>query len=510
MSCFSAAVTTVALEALLRLHGLAVAALVLLVLPLPLLLAGGSSLLGGLPAAVVPWTTVGATIDAVAGVAAGDPSAVVPLVALLAGVLLALVVLALARVALVRERRAGQAPAPAPTAPTATAPTVPARWRRGIGTGAVLAVVLAGGVLLLMPTPDRTPQALPSLAASTECTATGEISGAEDLNRVTRLRGSPEFQGGDVGADALLQDGRRVWLFGDTIRATPGGGQTLVRNSMLVVAEDCLQVVLPEDGGALIPDRGDVGYWPMSLTVTTRPGYDLVTVFAQRTRSGESEDVFGFTILGPAVARFVVPVGKTPQLLSVTDLGEDDPDTTRPMWGAASVRDGGWLYAYGTARAADAEPVSGFSMRVARMRTDDATRPGRWRYWDGTAWVRGSEEAVELIGAADGVSQTLSVFRRGATWYAFSKRNEVLGTDLVFWTAPEPTGPYVAQPPSAQLPTDGQTGQLRYMPLAHPDLFPEPGSVIVSYSRNSTDFGKVLRNPLLYRPRFLRLDLPTP
>jgi hypothetical protein len=32
--------------------------------------------------------------------------------------------------------------------------------------------------------------------------------------------------------------------------------------------------------------------------------------------------------------------------------------------------------------------------------------------------------------------------------------------------------------------------------------------MVVSYSRNNTDIGAVARNPLLYRPTFLRVDLP--
>mgnify|MGYP003297057833 CR=1 FL=1 len=48
-------------------------------------------------------------------------------------------------------------------------------------------------------------------------------------------------------------------------------GPHLVRNSMLLTDPRCLRVVLPADGGALIPARADgVGYWPMS--VTTVPG----------------------------------------------------------------------------------------------------------------------------------------------------------------------------------------------------------------------------------------------
>jgi hypothetical protein len=59
-----------------------------------------------------------------------------------------------------------------------------------------------------------------------------------------------------------------------------------------------------------------------------------------------------------------------------------------------------------------------------------------------------------LIPAVRGVSQTLSVFQGGDRWYAVSKRDDYLGTDLVIWTAPSPTGPFRATPPVARIPPD--------------------------------------------------------
>jgi len=99
-------------------------------------------------------------------------------------------------------------------------------------------------------------------------------------------------------------------------------------------------------------------------------------------------------------------------------------------------------------------------------------------------------------------------FPRGGRWYAVSKRDEFLGTDLVVWSAPAPTGPFDDGTVVGHLPSDLKTGELRYMPLAHPDLLPDPGSVLVSYSRNNTDLQKVEDDPFLYRPQFVRVALP--
>ena len=58
----------------------------------------------------------------------------------------------------------------------------------------------------------------------------------------------------------------------------------------------------------------------------------------------------------------------------------------------------------------------------------------------------------------------------------------------------------------AQIPST--SSQLRYMPLAHAELLPEPGTMVVSVSRNTTEIEQIPNDPSLYRPEFLRIDLP--
>jgi hypothetical protein len=338
------------------------------------------------------------------------------------------------------------------------------------------------------------------------CLYTGPLGTVEDLDTfMTDALRTPSFQGADVGASVELTDGRSLFVFADTLRSTPFGGRQLIHNSMLLFDGWCARVVSSDDGGAVIPDRGDVGYWPMSAVYASP---DVLAVTAQRVRRTDvvANGVFAFEILGPSIAFFAVPSGDPPRLLGVHDLGPDVADTTRPVWGAATAAADGWLYLYGTAR-----PPTwpyGFSLHVARTRPAALADQDRWEYWDGSGWRTDPSAAVELIDAWGGVSQTLSVFEEEGRWYAVSKRGEVLGTDLTIWSAPAPTGPFSVASTVAEIPSDAATGTLQYMPLAHPALLPEPGSVVVSYSRNNTDLGVVLDDPRLYRPRFLRVPLP--
>ncbi len=379
----------------------------------------------------------------------------------------------------------------------------------------VLVVVLVVvSVLWWRGRDDAGPRAEGSLgdssASLTACVETGPLRSVADANRFVRsVRGNDAFPGAAVGADVALQDGRRLWVFGDTLRSADFDGQRFVRNSMLVIGDGCAEVVVPEDRGAVIPDRdARVGYWPMSVAKEEHDGFDLVAVGAQRVRTTDAPDgAFAFESLGSSVAVFTVPVGGTPRLLAQLDLGEDDPDPARPQWGAAAVVHGGWVYVYGTARP-DRQGVFGFSLRVARVRPADLVDLGAWRYWDGRRWQARADRAAVLVPAERGVSQTLSVFERDGRWYALSKRDEFLGSEVAVWRAPSPAGPWDDGTTVASLPSDVDAGKLRYMPLAHPDLHPGPDRVLVSYSRNDTDVTKVTADPFRYRPAFMVVRLP--
>jgi hypothetical protein len=500
VSTYAAAVSTVALDVLFGPIGVALASTLFLFLAGPLMSGRDPRLLPGFWWKVAPWTLQGATRELATSVAwFGSTDLLRPALVLVGVIVISLAVLVAS--AQLRQR---------PADPDRAVEKVPWRLRVLALTLPVAVAVIAATVLAPDGARVVSAQSVPG-ASETECVATPKISNLKELNEFAgSVRGGPSFQGADVGADVRLQDGRRLWVFGDTLRTTDFQGQRFVRNSMLVLGAGCAQTVLPANHGAIVPDRGDgIGYWPMSIARVQRSGYDLVGVATQRvTSTGAPDGAFAFETLGSSMAVFVVRRSGTPQLVAQQDIGKDDKDPSHPQWGAAAAVDGDWVYLYGTARPQQ-KGIFGFSLRVARTRIETILDSSRWQYWDGHAWRASASRAHELIPADHGVSQTLSVFSRKGRWYAVSKRDEVLGSDLVVWSAPSPTGPFDSGTVVGELPSDLKTGALRYMPLAHPDLMPDPATVLVSYSRNNTDVKKVENDPFLYRPQFVRVTLPT-
>lgn len=376
-------------------------------------------------------------------------------------------------------------------------------WRLRITAVAVAFAASLLATIGLAPGPvDAQPTDVPAhFNRLSTCTPIPRVDSVADLNRITRLEGTSDFAGADVGLSVTLQDNRQMWLFADTLREQAG----MVRNSILVSDGRCLAAVITSDGGAFIPDRpgSNVGYWPMSVGKISRPGYDLVVTWAQRVRQ-TGADVFDFETLGPSAVVILVPRGGVPQVIAQQDVGPDTADPGQPMWGSAAAIDGDWMYLYGSANTGGS---FGFSVRVARVRFNDILDPNALRFWDGGGWSDRADAAVEVIPADGGTSQTFSVFRQGYVWYALSKQNEFLGSYVRVWTSSAPQGPFTQGPVVALVPSDPVSGQVRYMPLAHPELLPEPGTVVISYSRNDTDLQDILRNPRLYRPHFLRVWL---
>ncbi len=515
-----AATITLSLEGLVGFGGLGLTSTFYLVIGTPQLLGIDPRLLHEPWPLIAAWSPAGAGVDALAAVALfGGAGLRMPVLVLVVWLLAAVLLLLVARHH--RQRSNVRADAglddlllPGETFSQATQHGLLMRWRWRVLAVVVPSMIAAFAVVSLIPRDVVVAVApVPTRASEALCVASGQVRGVADLNRIARtVRGGPEFQGGDVGADTELQDGRRLMVFGDTLRNPSFGGQRFVRNSMLVIGGECIQTIVPEDHGALIPDRpspqstGQVGYWPMSVVTVTKPGYDLVVVTCQRVR-GTGDGAFDFESLGPAIAVFVVAPGDTPQLISVRDVGPDSPSVDRPEWGAATAIDDGWLYLYGTANP-DELFVFGFSLRVARVRPEDVLQPKAWRYWDGSDWVTDPTDAQELIPAEGGTSQTLSVFTQDGAWYALSKRNEFLGSDVVVWSAPAPWGPFDGGSTVATLPSAAVEGRLHYTPLAHPGLLPVDGTVVVSYSQNRTDVDQVISDPTRYRPRFIRVELP--
>jgi len=324
------------------------------------------------------------------------------------------------------------------------------------------------------------------------------------LNRIVAGLDLPLWQAGDIGASARLPDDRIVWVFGDTVRAdsvTP----RIVANSMLVTSGLCTSQVEAKGQGPVIPDRADgVVHWPMSVVSVPRPEGDVLVVVSARIRRGTSGGL-DFTYLGSSATIFDVAAGGAPTLRQQLDITPDSSAPDQVNWGSAMTVNGGWLYVYGTRL--PSKDSFGRALYAARAPVADARDRATWQFWDGAAWVGEQARAAVVLPARGGVSQTLSVDALDGQFVIVSKRDGDLGNTVYAWSSDSPVGPWAAQR-GTRADFQDPSGQLKYAPLAHPGIALADGRLLISISRNTTDFSRLLSDPTLGRPVFAEIDRP--
>ncbi|KRE37445.1 hypothetical protein ASG73_07115 [Janibacter sp. Soil728] len=364
-----------------------------------------------------------------------------------------------------------------------------------------------GGAASPLTTDPDTSISLLDSPASPPCSRPRPV-GAAGMNRLMeQLDGEPRLQGGDHGGSAALADGRRLFVYGDTIRDPVTVSPFMVRNSALVANRGCVTALPGPSGDAFIPDDSDnTGYWPMSLRSVAVTGGTQVQIITNRVR--QTGDASVFQTLGSSLVTVEVPTGRMPQVVDQQPLAADSKDPRIPTWGAAMWDHDDHVYVFGTA-SNETKTTAGWSLHVARTTPDELGDMDRWEYWDGTRWAVRSDVSAhgtaELIPAEQGVSHVLSVFERDGSWYAVSKEGDFQGRSLAVWKSPSVTGPWTKH---IIEPLENSDGIQRYTPLAHPDFVTPAGTLLISWSESPVDHGLYRTDPHMYRPRFQEIILP--
>ncbi len=292
-------------------------------------------------------------------------------------------------------------------------------------SGIVASGVLGAAVVLV-----ARPQ--PALAAG--CTRAAPSAAAHGAS-IDALR-SPAWTAADLTGSVPLTDGRRLWLYGDTITSGlgPTGGAVsrsfTARNSAIVQERGCLTPLLQGSGptaGSWIPQLGAEWSWPGDGYA--RDG----TVWVYATRLGEiGPGVFGFE------ARAVDLVEVDQATLTIRRVHRNRYAAAPVLLGSSVTTDGTWTYVYGRD-----ERGSKRNTYVARV---PAANPlATTTYWTGAAWSTDAGQArpiftTDVVGgpAFDDLGPAYGAKR----FVAAVKDGEFLTSSVELYTAPGPAGPW--------------------------------------------------------------------
>ena len=358
-----------------------------------------------------------------------------------------------------------------------------------------------------------------------------------------RTRG---WTGGDAIYSVDLGGGRTLWLFGDTwigsiVDGKHAPGSRLVNNTIAVHATppgrtdrppSADQITFhwgPDDAQGrptawISPGAKSAGwYWPLDGVVvppTSTRGARLVLFLAHIVKRPGDHGVWGFKGAGGVVAIVDNPNAPVeawriarhanPHAVG-TDRPPPDPALSEMSWGAAVLHassDGpgsqGYLYIYGVKETAKFYK----QLLLARAPGDDVLRFDRWRFH--TADGGWSPNLTDAHPVADHVANELSVERvsiAGRPTLIMVHSEAVFGDRILVRLADSPAGPWSKPAPVYRVPgVKRAASYFTYAGKGHAHLSAE-GELLVSYVINAHDFGAMIADAEIYRPRFIRVRL---
>jgi hypothetical protein len=326
-----------------------------------------------------------------------------------------------------------------------------------------------------------------------------------------------EQKDGWIGADGAysvdVSAQRRLWLFSDTWVGHVRNGKRVdanIVNNSVGVQEDqsatarvrfAIRMGLDKNPcSILIPRDGRGFFWIQAGACVDRKLYVFLSQIEKTGQTG----AFGFRQIG--------------QSIGIVSNPEDDPTTWRCeqrklpctifspgrqlTFGAAVLRDEGFLYIYGTDEAIRPMARDRYLI-VARARLNQIQEFTAWRFFDGHAWSAEFKDSRRLVRgmASEGsvsylpdVKQYVLVYTEGG-----------LSDRILARTAPSPTGPWSAAAIIYRCPEAGRDKRIFcYAAKAHPSLG-RGTELVVSYVVNAFDFWRVAADATIYWPRFIRV-----
>ncbi len=373
--------------------------------------------------------------------------------------------------------------------------------------------------------------------------AWGQATRAEDWDKIfTRSEG---WTGADGAGTVTLPDGRLLWMFGDTWIGRVEQGKHAAGSKLVSITLGIHP--LPADPGTpppaesvefawgqpneagqptawLTPDPEIAGsrktwFWPMGggAVVPRGDGAESLVIFMwSLSRTPEDRGVWSFQVTGNVLAvvdnwreplpdwkarQIKLPHGRVP--------GPDQPLTID--WGYAALADEGsaadrYLYIYGLVN----HQIHNRDLLVARVPIGRALDFSAWRFYAGDE--KWSDRVEDARGIAQGLVSEFSVERIGTgaeQRYYLVQSEPHLGKHVLLRAARSMVGPFSQPQAVFEVPELAKNpAYMTYAAKGHAALSP-PGELLITYVVNSTDFGAMVADAEIYRPRFIRVPLDT-
>jgi hypothetical protein len=344
-----------------------------------------------------------------------------------------------------------------------------------------------------------------------------EVTSAEALPALTgHFRRTQGWTGGDGAYSFPLAKGRTLWLFADTWIGRVEAGRRvdarMVSNSAAWQTTDAKGATFRFFWGTggqgptalLRPSQADCWYWPADGALVDGRLY-LFCKLVRRKADGEPGlqfDWFDNELLQIGHPQDEPTAWKIKRCPLPRGAG-----TLR--LGVACLVDGEYLYVYGLFPAAACKPLD-TPLALARVRREQlaALRVKDWQYWcRGPKHDKWADEPADPVPLFRDAAPEMTVSRvRGIDGWVATYTPLGLGADIVVRHARRPEGPW-SRPLRVYRCPEADGKLLLYGAKAHPELTDRDGQLILTYCRNVGALTEHVRQPDLYRPVAVNVQL---
>lgn len=348
-----------------------------------------------------------------------------------------------------------------------------------------------------------------SHAAAQSCTTDSEGWEANTVidqqfdDQFTRF--GPGWTGADSTYSIRLPDGRTLWLFSDTLLGHVNPSRTrprnapFINNSLLLQDGDELQTFTGMIGTLPVsyfrPETDESWYWVYDAVLEEEASETVLRVFLIRFERFDSGGIFSFRWLDNALATVAID---GMELRSI----EPAPSEHGVSWGAAIMESPEYTYIYGTEDLGEDK-----YMHLARAPRGSVSSYDQWEYAGEDGWSADPADSERLL---HGIGNEYSVtpLIDGYLLVTMDTRESFSPKILTFRSC-SPQGPWEQETLVYETPETVEGLSFTYNAHAHPQ-FTEDGKLLISYNVNARDVAWIYADADLYRPRFIRIDLPSP
>ena len=326
--------------------------------------------------------------------------------------------------------------------------------------------------------------------------------------------------GGDAVDSVPLGNNRVLWIFGDTLVGRVQEGRRIIdampRNSIAIqngIDPKRAKITFYHgSNGAqpmafFRPTSGKGWLWPGLGGIRTSEG--LYLFLSRVVNIPGSNGPWGFRTIGMLLVKITNPDSDPNQWIirqyPVPYYSRDQRGNER-RFGTPQAQKGSWIYLSGL----DYDKKAGSRyLLAARTHSERLENFAAWEFRSHGTWIhdfRRAERLCDHVGAEISVSQLPGLNR-----HLLITTENGLSEKIVLRTSPSPWGPWSSATTLYHAPEPQKDRSiLCYAAKGHPELSRCNDELIVSYICNATDPRKLIENPHLYFPEFLRVRFPHP